>query len=95
MHLRLEILLDSAHTEALIHHLRSLGFEQFVVERGIRAHGFETAMRRIGYNDVLGTSRLFVYCDQSQFDEAKPSLIEFLDKCGGAAFSSHIEVLRH
>lgn len=92
--LRLEILLDSAHTDALIHKLRLLGLRRFVIEDGIATQGFENALRQKDYHDLLGTSRLFVYCKQADFISAKDDLLTFLNKSGGALYSAPITAHR-
>ncbi len=86
--IRLEILIDSAHTESLTTVLHRTFIQRTILLNNIEAEGFDANLRREGYTDLLGTSLLIAYADPEIFESAKPELLQFLKKCGGAIFQS-------
>jgi len=88
---RIEILIDSAHCAALESILRRISIRRTILLNTVEAKGFDADLRREGYADLLGTSLLIAYANPEIFESAKPELLQFLKKCGGAAFQSSVE----
>lgn len=91
---RIEILIDSAHRQAMEGRLTELGISQFIVLQNVSTGGFENKLHSEGIADLLGTSLILAYCEEKTIESAKEPLRDFLKQCGGALFVSPVQSLR-
>ncbi|MEX1118234.1 MAG: hypothetical protein WEB60_05505 [Terrimicrobiaceae bacterium] len=90
---RIEILIDAAHRQAMESRLTELGISKFIVLQNVSTGGFEKSLHNEGFVDLLGTSLILAYCEESTVESAKDPLRAFLKQCGGALFVSPVQSL--
>ncbi len=91
---RIEILIDAAHRQAMESRLTELGVSQFIVLQNVSTAGFEKKLHSEGFTDLLGTSLIVAYCENTILESAKEPLRDFLKQCGGALFASPVQSLQ-
>ena len=92
---RIEILIDSAHRQAMESRLAGMGISQVIVFPNVSTGGFETNLHSEGFADLLGTILILAYCEEKILESAKEPLRNFLKQCGGALFVSSVQSLRY